>query len=620
MKSVRELFSTFGSALPEIWWCRHIRRGKADVPYFLLYAEKLPCLKLKVPQLDFVFITITTLMIVTTGFSIPFGGSIGSDQASAQSSNDGHQADYNGDGYADLAIGVPSENVGSIDNAGAVNVIYGSSTGLSATAKPDQVWSQASGGINDNPEEGDRFGASLANGDYNNDGYSDLAVGTPGEDVGSSAINSAGGVAVIYGSTSGLKSSTASDGSGRPDQFWHQNIAGIEDSAEAGDQFGHSLAAGDFNGDNYDDLAIGIIGEDVSGAVAIIYGSSSGLSASAVQVDSILRQANGENEDQDLFGWSLAAGDFNNDAFSDLGIGVPGEDASVSVIDVGALHILEGSSSGISIASRTIYSQGADGIEDVQESGDGFGRSLAVGDFNADEFDDLAVGVPFEDIVTQDDAAGAVNAIYGSSGGLSSTVQGDGSGMADQFWHQFDPSEITVMQTKDGLIVVGQHPAAQLKDEYGSALTTGDFDGDGDFDLSVGVPGESVAGIDQAGSANMLYGSVDLGLQDQAPHDQSWHQNSSGVQDSVEAEDRFGNALAAGDFNNDGYCDLAIGVAAENIGSISDAGAVNVIYGSPTTLRATASGTTQDDQFWSQNTKDVDEISESGDLFGSSLA
>lgn len=539
---------------------------------------------------------------------------------SAQSSDDGRQADFNGDGYADLAVGVPSENVGSVDNAGAVNVIHGSSTGLSATAKPDQVWSQASGGINDNPEQGDMFGASLAHGDYNNDGYSDLAVGTPGEDVGSSAVNSAGGVAVIYGSTSGLKSSAAADGSGRTDQFWHQNVAGIEDSAQAGDQYGHSLAAGDFNGDGYDDLATGIIGEDGSGAVAIIYGSSSGLSASAVRVDSIIRQAIGDNEDQDLFGWSLAAGDFDNDAFSDLAIGVPSEDASVSVTDVGALHILEGSPSGISTASRAIYGQGADGIEDLQESGDGFGRALAVGDYNADEIDDLAVGVPFEDIVTQDDDAGAVNAIYGSSGGLSSTAQGDGSGMADQFWHQFDPSEIPVTQTQEGLIVVIQHPAAQLKDEYGSALTAGDFDGDGDSDLAVGVPGESVAGIEQAGSANMLYGSEELGLQDQAPHDQNWHQNSSGVQDMVEAEDRFGNALTAGDFNNDGYCDLAIGVAAENIGGISDAGAVNVIYGSPTTLRATASGTTPEDQFWSQNTKAVDETSESGDSFGSSLA
>src|SRR6185312_8411943 len=109
---------------------------------------------------------------------------------------------------------------------------------------------------------------------------------------------------------------TASDGSGRPDQFWHQNIAGIEDSAEAGDQFGHSLAAGDFNGDSYDDLAIGVVGEDSSGAVAIIYGSSSGLSASAMQVDSIIRQATGDSENQDFFGWSLASGNFNSDAFS----------------------------------------------------------------------------------------------------------------------------------------------------------------------------------------------------------------------------------------------------------------------------------------------------------------
>ena len=65
--------------------------------------------------------------------------------------------DFNNDGYDELAIGVPGENVGSAANAGAVNVIYGSNQGLTATA--DQLWTQDSSGVNGVAGTGDGFGA-----------------------------------------------------------------------------------------------------------------------------------------------------------------------------------------------------------------------------------------------------------------------------------------------------------------------------------------------------------------------------------------------------------------------------------------------------------------------------
>jgi hypothetical protein len=534
--------------------------------------------------------------------------------ASAQAS--GQSPDYNGDGRADLAIGVPEEGVGSIAGAGAVNVIYGSASGLSATSKADQFWSQSSGGINDNPEQGDGFGSSLAHGDFNGDGYADLAVGIPGEDVGTKVDS--GAVAVIYGSSVGLKASAAGDGTGRTDQLWHQNVADVDEIAEAGDSFGHSVAADDVNGDGYDDLVVGVPNESQgtidSGAVSVIYGSSSGLSASSAHADQVILQQSG-NQDGDLFGWSLALGDFDNDGYDDLAIGAPGKDASAAIEDTGAVHVLDGSSAGLSPGGvRKIIVQGEDGFDDAEEEGDGAGSSLVSSDFNNDGFADLAIGAPMEDIVTASDNAGAVSAIYGSSGGLSSTLQG-GTGAPDQFWHQFDPTEVS---TQGEPVLIIQHPAAQLDDQYGSALAAGDFNGDGNADLAIGVPGESVAGLSEAGSVNMLYGSDD-GLQDVSPHDQNWHQNSSGVKDVVEEGDRLGSAVAAADFNDDGYDDLAMGVPGEDIGA-SNAGAVNVLYGSPTTLRASASGSTPENQFWSQNSGSVNDNSESGDLFGFSLA
>ena len=72
------------------------------------------------------------------------------------------KADFNGDGKDDLAIGVPSEDIGSTKNGGAVQVLYGSSSDLSATSPmADQFWTQDSANVNDAVEEGDHFGWPL---------------------------------------------------------------------------------------------------------------------------------------------------------------------------------------------------------------------------------------------------------------------------------------------------------------------------------------------------------------------------------------------------------------------------------------------------------------------------
>jgi FG-GAP repeat len=68
------------------------------------------------------------------------------------------KADFNNDGFADLAVGVPRESVGTITNAGAVSVLYGSATGLSAAG--NQLWHQDSAGVADVAEDGDHFGTA----------------------------------------------------------------------------------------------------------------------------------------------------------------------------------------------------------------------------------------------------------------------------------------------------------------------------------------------------------------------------------------------------------------------------------------------------------------------------
>jgi FG-GAP repeat len=120
------------------------------------------------------------------------------------------QADSMGDGRADLAVGVWQEDVEAVSNAGAVQVLYGSASGLDRPG--NQLWHQDVSGIVDAAEAGDQFGFALATGDFNGDGLADLAVGVPGEDV--AGVSDAGAVQVLYGTPSGLE---------RPgNQFWHQ--------------------------------------------------------------------------------------------------------------------------------------------------------------------------------------------------------------------------------------------------------------------------------------------------------------------------------------------------------------------------------------------------------------
>jgi hypothetical protein len=489
---------------------------------------------------------------------------------------------FDADNYADLAIGVPYEDVGTIVDAGAVNVIYGTaSSGLSASG--DQIWDQDIDGVVDLCEASDIFGTALAVGDFDGDGYVDLAVGVPYEDVGS--VTNAGAVHILYGASGGL---TAIG-----DQLWYQDSSGIEGAAEDSDWFGNALAVGDFDGDGYEDLAIGVSGEDVgtldsAGAVNIIYGSSGGLTATGDQIwDQDSTGILGTSEALDRFGYSLAASDFDGDGYDDLAVGVVHESVG-TVSNAGAVNVIYGSAGGLTEAGNWWFHQDTTGILDVCETDDVFGWALTAGDFDGDGYADLAVGVSGEDYGGKNDV-GAVNVVYGSAGGLTD--------VGDEFWTQ-DTS--------------GMANAAEDGDRFGRVLTAGDFNGDGKDDLAVGIPYEDNGSTLDTGAVHIIYGSAGGGLTSTG----NWWflQNSAGILDSAEQYDYFGRALSAGDFDGDGYTDLAIGVPYEDVGTIVDAGAVSVVYGSASGLSADG------DQFWHQDVAYIEGGCETGDRFGYALA
>jgi hypothetical protein len=140
---------------------------------------------------------------------------------------------------------------------------------------------------------------------------------------------------------------------------------------------------------------------------------------------------------------------------------------------------------------------------------------------------------------------------------------------------------------------------------------SGDFNGDGYSDLAIGIRQDNVAGLGTGGGVAVLYGST-LGLETDSANE--FNQDTPGVPDEGETGDDFGAALAAGDFNGDTFADLAIGAPGESLNNIANAGAVTVLYGSP-------SGLSQDEvEQWTQNSPGILDRAEVGDKFGAALA
>jgi hypothetical protein len=571
-------------------------------------------------------------------------------------------SDFNGDGKNDLAIGVPGNRVGDVNNAGAVHILYGRPNSLVGLSEiDDQLWTQRGvlvGNLYEQdlvgtPEEGDGFGSGLATGDFDGDGFCDLAIGVPAENlrVNGVTIRDAGVVTVLYGSLTGLSNDRS--------QVWTQSgvltdagfIQDIVERPDADDAFGSVLVAGNFDGDTrngrpVDDLAIGIPSEDIAGvglvdcgsaggdgpggsrtgllcpapdivnagAVQIIYGSRSGLASSGNQLwtqdgmwterDGYSHDIQGMAEEEDFFGLSLAVGNFNDDTragspIEDLAIGVPRETLGGPLdgkVYAGAVHVLNGSTDGLADASNQLWTQDAIG-NDQSEQWDRFGWSLAAGNFDDDGGDDLAIGVPNERTRritpggTQLDERGAVVVLYSADRGRLA-------------------SDNTIIFTASSTAGV---PIVQMDESYGLVLVAGDFDGNGSDDLAIGDPRRDAAAATGAGAVHVMYGATagrSLRLSTQGS--QLWTQDSASIHGLCEQDDRFGSALAAADFNGDGRSDLASGVPLENVGE-PNGGAVNVIYGSNAGLAAAGN------QLWHQAVEGVYGDPTLDDRFGFAL-
>jgi hypothetical protein len=351
----------------------------------------------------------------------------------------------------------------------------------------------------------------------------------------------------------------------------------VDRTAQANDEYGYAVAAGDFNADGADDLAIGAPGWDDpasnTGGVVVHYGAVFTEHSPGFEILS-QSDAGATDEIGDRLGHSLVAGDFDDDGFDDLAVGVRDEDGAN--VDQGLVIVYYGSSGGLEGGRFERIDQGTLGIANA--TGDRFGEVLDAGDFDADGFDDLAVGMPSKDAVGTD--SGTVIVLYGSGAGLTPV--------------RFDSLTQEVLSQ-----------SSETGDAFGSSLAVGDFDVDGHDDLAVGIPLENVGPSVDEGLVVIYYGSS--GGLTSGPFE-SLSQGTAGL--TADSGEHFASSLVAGDFDNDGDDDLAVGAPFRDENG-ADSGAVVVFAGSSGGLFP--ANATEIGQL------DLGATPESGDEFGASL-
>jgi len=364
-----------------------------------------------------------------------------------------------------------------------------------------------------------------------------------------------------------------------------------------------SMTWGDFNGDGTGDLAVEVSTISKS-AVLVLYGSPTGLSTTnftVLVVDDGLSENNLDGQPQTCGEGNhfcaesrghvaLAAADLDGDSRTELLIGAPNcveiDDAGSIVGQLpfeGCVAIVPGNSAGLDhYYGWNVLDHGFDDLQG------GFGAALAVGDFDNDGTKDVAVGAP------------------NTSRGPLPTNSGTVRVFANV--HLF-PGHNELAGFASSTLLTQNTPGietAETGDRFGAALAANDFNGDGDPDLAIGAPGESIGTATGIGHVSVIFGLAGTGLSATASTGHPAAQKFTGL---LTAE-AFGSSLSAWNFGKTGQADLAIGAPFRDQrypGSghlagttivITGAGAVRVLYGA-------SPGGLSTEQTWRRNNTDT---------------
>ncbi|HUD41050.1 MAG TPA: FG-GAP repeat protein [Dokdonella sp.] len=440
--------------------------------------------------------------------------------------------DFDGDGIDDLAIAESGST--------RLRVALGTPWTLSTTQPvipflPSTITTPFQSGV-------------FARGDFDGDGRDEIAVGHPFVNVGGSA--GAGTVYVLDRAVNGTWSVQLTIRAGGT----------FPGSPVAQAHLGNALASGDFDDDGYDDLAIGlrgqvVAGQDGAGAVMVIYGTPAGLAAPGARLFD--RSNDGLTfapREDDRYGWAVAAGDFDDDGYDELAVGVPNATCPNGSDRGGGVVVLAGSAAGVVTSATRIWRPGVLGVLGDCATAGGFGNALTASEFDSltGTPDDLAIGAPTTA------GGGAVHVIYGSASGLDAERN-----------QRMTPPVRPGIDSSDA--------------RFGNVLLSARLAYDCVFivcmarSLAIGAPFTDVDGVDAAGVVWLVMPRLGESSLDPSTIRPILPKPPLRIAGPV-PNTQFGSALASGDFNDDSRVDLAIGAYLYDEADATDAGAVQVLY------------------------------------------
>ncbi|OKK14885.1 aromatic ring-opening dioxygenase LigA [Streptomyces sp. CB02488] len=426
-------------------------------------------------------------LVAPAAFAAPVHGAAASSKTPRKAAAPA-PGDVDGDGFGDLAAGSPEGTIKGYAKAGYVSLVYGTDQGVRVTRHKGIT--QDTAGIPGVPEAGDRFGSSVAMGDVDGDGYTDLVIGSGGEAIGT--VAGAGAVTVVFGAKGGLGSDAIAFHNPKPS------------SREA---FGDNLTVGDFDHDGRDDIAVA-----TDTKVNVVRGASNLRDVAKPAMTAYAPPGGGAGMGP------ISSGDINGDGYTDLVTQANFDDGA----DEGTLGVLPGSAQGLKTQPIGRVGLPFNGYSVVTGDITGDGRDDVVVDTNYSDGPDefllrmfpgtaagLGAGVPY---------GGAVEP--GSVGVLADT---DGDGHADLVTTVIDEPDSDGIQNAGALTVVpgtttgldaararkltldspGVMGVMEGNDQFGWSVTAGDFDADGRADLAVGAPGKYLA----TGAISVIPGS-----------------------------------------------------------------------------------------------------------------